>query len=185
MAGSIPKRCCLTPLRGDSGSGAILLGALLLFQSSHRACFESLPWQVTSRMFFIQDLLRAAHQTLYTLTLSLGPMNSSSLFRVTWKHPNLNINVAIPLCCRDFSCRKERGNWEAALLQTRPERQGLIFSSGTTWYLCTFMVCVESVKLNLEPKQVLGASQVKLFPWFQRSSFSAVIAVPVLMLYYL
>lgn len=66
-------------LRGDSGSGAILLGALLLFQSSPRACFENLPWQVTSRMFFIQDLLRAAHQTLYTLTLSLGPMNSSSL----------------------------------------------------------------------------------------------------------
>lgn len=66
-------------LRGDNGSGAILLGALLLFQSSPRACFESLPWQVTSRMFFIQDLLRAAHQTLYTLTLSLGPMNSSSL----------------------------------------------------------------------------------------------------------
>lgn len=47
------------------------------------------------------------------------------------------------------------------------------------------MVCVESVKLNSEPKQVLEASQVKLFPWFQRSPFSAVIAVPVLMLYYL
>lgn len=130
-------------------------------------CFENLHSQVISRMFLIQDVIRAAHQNLYKLTLSLEPMNSyslsfkshlrTSLFKCKCSHP-----TPFQGGYRDFSQRKRRKegvNWKGTLAD-QTWRMEISFSPGKTCSLCTFMPC-ESVKPNPKPKPLCFNMLVK------------------------